>query len=90
MSENESNNKFYKQRLPETGDGETGEENDFLRIRRFQLKKEQRGTLLGIDVGIDMLTEQPAVIRIPAQAARCAIGLVVRTLGLELVIDYED
>lgn len=90
MPEHKSDNKISDQRLLETADGETHEHKDFLRIRKLQLKKKGGGTLLGIDMGMDMSTQPPALIRIPARAAWRAIGLAARALHLELIIDHED
>ena len=90
MLGNESNNKIYDQRLIETADGETYEHKDFLRIRKLQLKNRRGGILLGIDMGIDMPTRPPEVVRIPARAVWRAIGLAFRALDLELIIDHED
>ena len=90
MLGNEPNNKISDQRLLDTADGETHEHKDFLRIRKLRLKKKRGGTLLGIDMGIDMPTQPPEVIRIPARAVWQAIGLAFRALDVELIIDHED
>lgn len=90
MPEHESDNKISDQRLLETADGETHEHKDFLRIRKLQLKKMRGGTMLGIDMDVDMFTQPPEIVRIPARAVWRAIGLAFRALDLELIIDHED
>ena len=90
MPEHESDNKISDQRFLETADSQTNKDKDFLRIRKLQLKNKRGGTLLGIDMGIDMPIQPPEIVRIPARAAWRAIGLAFRALDLELIIDHED
>lgn len=89
MLEHDSNNDQGDQRLSESTDRANKEET-FLQIHRLELKKKRGNKLVGIDIGVEISREPPAVVRIPAKATWCALGAAARALGLELVIDTRD
>jgi hypothetical protein len=90
MFENESQDKFPDRRGINGVHNETGTEKVTARINRLRVKRKGGDTLLGIDLGVDVPKDPPAVVRLPAQAAWRAFGLAIGVLGFEMVIDGEN